>query len=263
MKKIITLLIILSLALQAQIPNKIKTNSDISLPLGIALSALVPGAGQIYAKSPWMGALYLGIEAAAITGTLYFKAKGAQGIADYEIFADENWHVKDWLDVYDPSIHPNTHHSTVYVDQNAYSPEVELEYERMIADINNGYNEITIGKDYHFYENIGKYQQFKMGWNDWIAGEESDSDPDHGIYARYSENQYTYAGMRMAANKLLEFGTYCGTAIFLNHFISAIDAGFRIKKVNGNQDILLTFMAAPIIRPEGATGIQTGFNVAF
>ncbi len=262
MKKFLTLLLILCFALQAQIPEKIESNSK-SIPLGIALSALLPGAGQIYAEKPWMGALYLGLEAAAIAGTIYFRQVGDQGVIDYELFADENWHVENWLAVYDPNIHPTTHTSTVYVDWRSYSPQVPAEYTQMIADINDGYASLSIGKDYHFYENIGKYQQFMQGWDDWVAGEESLSDPDHGIYARYSELQYEYAAMRRAANKLLEISTYCGTAIFLNHFISAIDAGFRLKKDNGNQDILLTLEAIPIIRPNGSAGIQTGVNVTF
>ncbi|MFA6618728.1 MAG: hypothetical protein WCT23_06655 [Candidatus Neomarinimicrobiota bacterium] len=262
MKKIIVLLLILSISLQAQIPKKIESGEK-SIPLGIVLSTALPGAGQLYADKPWISALYLGIEAAAITGALYFKAQGKKGIDDYEDFADENWDVENWLNFYDPAIHPTTHHAIVYVDRNAYSPESESEYERMMADINDGYEEVTIWKDYHFYENIGKYEQFKMGWKDWVSGQETPSDPELGIYAKYSDNQYSYASMRRAANKLLQFSTYCGTAIFLNHFISAIDAGFRLKKLNENQDILLTLTAAPIIRSEGVSGIQAGFNMTF
>lgn len=262
MKKIIILLLIFSMSLQAQIPNKIESKSK-SIPLGVALSTAIPGAGQLYAEKPWVSALYIAIEAAAITGALYFKAQGKKGVDDYEDFADENWHVENWLNIYDPAIHPTTHHAVVYVDQSAYSPENKLDYERMIADINDGYDKLTIWKDYHFYENIGKYEQFKMGWKDWVPGEETSSNPELGIYAKYSDNQYSYASMRRAANKLFEFSTYCGTAIFLNHFISAIDAGIRIKKHNENQDILLTLTVAPIIRSEGAKGIQAGFNMTF
>ena len=262
MKKIlITLLVAISL-LQAQIPEKIESNTK-SIPLGVGLSVCIPGAGQFYAEKPWMAALYLGIEAVAITGTIYYKQKGAQEIVAYEDFADAHWHVDDWLDVYNPAVDPSTHRSTVYVDWRSYSPEIESDYLLMMADIADGFTHLEIEKDYHFYENIGKYQQFRQGWDDWVAGGESTSDPDHGIYARYSENQYNYAALRRHANYILDIGKYFGTAIFLNHFISAIDAGFRLKKHNGNNDILLTLHTVPLIRQEGNVGIQTGINVAF
>lgn len=260
-KTLITLLIAISL-LQAQIPEKIESNAK-SIPLGVGMSVLVPGAGQLYAENPWMAILYLTIEAAAITGTIYYNKKGADEIVAYEDFADEHWHVKDWLEVYNPAVDPSTHRSTVYVDWRSYSPEVESDYALMMADIADGFTTLEIEKDYHFYENIGKYQQFRQGWDDWVAGGESTSDPDHGIYARYSENQYSYAALRRHANYILDIGKYFGTAIFLNHFISAIDAGFRLKKHNENQDILFTLHMAPLVRQEGAVGIQTGINVTF
>ena len=262
MKKIITIVLLFTLALQAQIPEKIESNTK-SIPLGIALSVALPGSGQIYAGKPWMGILYLGIEAVAIGGSIYFNSAGAQEITKYESYADEHWNVENWLAVYNPNVDPTTHTSTVYVDDRNYSPQNEDDYARLMADMADGYTRITISKDYHFYENIGKYQQFKQGWDDWGDTAEIPSNPELGIYAKYSDSQYEYASMRRYANKLLDFGTYFGTAIFLNHFISAIDAGFRIKNINDKQDILLTLEAMPIIRPNGISGIQTGINVAF
>lgn len=262
MKKLLITLLIASSLIQAQIPEKIESNAK-SVSLGIGLSVLIPGAGQWYADSKWMSVLYLGIEAVAITGTVYFNHKAASEVDAYEDYADEHWHVDDWLNVYDPAVDPVTHRSTVYVDYRSYSPEVEADYTAMITDINNGYNLLEIEKDYHFYENISKYEQFKQGWDDWGETPEIASDPILGTYARYSVNQYNYAALRRHANYIFDIGKYFGTAIFLNHFISAIDAGFRIKKHNGNNDILLTLHTVPLIRQEGNVGIQTGINVAF
>ncbi|MEA2077052.1 MAG: hypothetical protein U9O95_03445 [Candidatus Marinimicrobia bacterium] len=260
MKRLAILLIIALTLLQAQIPEKIRSKS---IPLGVGLSVVLPGAGQWYSGDKGIAIVYVALEAAFIAGTAYFNHQGALGIESYEDYADFHWDVNDWLNVYDPNIHPTTHRATVYIDNHSYSPEDVAEYNAMMVDMANGYTNLSIQKDYHFYENIGKYQQFKQGWDDWYPGSEDPGDPLNGIFAKYSDNQYEYAGMRRDANKLLDIGTYFGTAIFLNHFTSAIDAGFRIKKHNENQDILLTLHTAPLIRQSGAVGIQTGINVSF
>jgi len=260
MKKLTVIFLIALSLLQAQIPEKIKSKS---IPLGIGLSTLLPGAGQWYAGDKGIAIVYTALEALFITGTVYFNHQGNQGIEEYEDYADLHWHVDAWLEVYDPNIHPTTHHAVVYVDYSQYSPEDPDDYAAMQSDIDDGFVSLSIMKDYHFYENIGKYQQFKQGWDDWYPGSEDPGDPMNGIRGRYSDNQYDYSSMRKEANLLLDYATYCGTALFLNHFISAIDAGFRIKKHNENQDILLTLHTAPLIRQRGAVGIQTGINVSF
>lgn len=260
MKRFITLMIIGLTLLQAQVPEKIRSKS---IPLGIGLSTVLPGAGQLYNGNTAAGIIYLVLEAAFIGGTIYFNHQGNLGIEAYEDYADDHWHVNDWLNVYNPTIDPTTHRATVYIDNHSYSPEDETDYAAMMADINDGYTNMAIMKDYHFYENIGKYQQFKQGWDDWYPGSEDSGDPLNGIIGRYSDNQYDYAGMRREANKLLDFGTYFGTAIFLNHFTSAIDAGFRIKKGNENQDILITLHTEPVIKQNGTSGLQTGLSVTF
>ena len=260
MKRFITMMIIGLAFLQAQVPEKIKSKS---IPLGIGLSTVLPGAGQLYNGNTAAGIIYLALEAAFIGGTIYFNQQGSLGIEAYEDYADVHWHVDDWLDIYNPVVDPTTHRATVYVDNQSYSPENETDYTAMMSDIQDGYTSMSIQRDYHFYENIGKYIQFKQGWDDWYPGSEDPGDPLNGIVGRYSENQYDYASMRYEANKLLDFGTYFGTAIFLNHFMSAIDAGFRIKKGNGNQDILITLHTEPVIKQNGTAGLQTGLSVTF
>lgn len=260
MKRLLVTLLIAFTLLQAQIPEKIKSKS---IPLGVGLSTVLPGAGQWYAGDKGIAILYTALEALFIAGTIYYNHQGELEVDAYEDYADQHWDVNDWLAVYDPNIHPTTHRSSVYVDNTAYSPEVVDSYTAMVADIEDGYHVLYVVKDYHFYENIGKYQQFKQGWDDWYPGSEDPGDPLNGVYPKYSENQYTYSAMRLDANILLDYATYCGTAIFLNHFISAIDAGFRIKKHNENQDILLTLHTAPLVRRSGAVGIQTGISLSF
>ena len=260
MKRLIIPFIMIFTLLNAQVPEKIRSKS---IPLGVGFSTVLPGAGQWYAGSKAMAVLYVTLEAVFIGGNIYFVHQGDQAIDDYKDFADEYWLVETWLEKYNPVTDPTTHTATVYVDNRAYSPQIESSYNAMIADMDNGYDNISIDKDYHFYENIGKYEQFKAGWVDWTLAGEDPGDPMQGIYRKYSNDQYEYAGMRRAANDLLRIGGYFGTALFFNHFISAIDAGFRIKKLHANQEILCKLYYAPMISASNMIGIQTGIHVTF
>ncbi|MDX9781321.1 MAG: hypothetical protein RBT66_09825, partial [bacterium] len=215
------------------------------------------------ADSKGMAALYLTLEAAGIGGSVYFHQKGMLSVGAYEQYADNHWSVSKWLDHYNPLSDPTTHTATVYVDNRSYSPQIQQSYEAMKEDIQDGYRTLTIVRDYHFYENIGKYEQFKAGWDDWAPGTEDPGDPLSGIYPTFSENQSLYALQRRAANDLLKIGGYFGTALFFNHFIAAIDAGLRIRYLNEKHGISYSFFSAPLIGNTGLSGIRGGINVRF
>lgn len=260
MKRLLITLLLLSSLLPAQIPERIRAKSPV---LGVTLSVLLPGAGQWYAESKGMAVLYLTLETAGIGGSVYFHQKGTRGVAEYEQYADNHWTVSKWLGTYNPVSDPTTHTATVYVDNRSYSPQIPQSYSAMITDIQDGYQSLSILKDYHFYENIGKYEQFKAGWDDWAPGTENPGNPLEGIYPTYSENQSVYARMRRSANDLLKIGGYFGTALFFNHFISAIDAGLRIRYHNEKQDVSYNFYSAPLIGETGLAGIRGGINIRF
>jgi hypothetical protein len=260
MKRVLITLLLLTGLLFAQPPEKIQSKSP---ALGIALSAVLPGAGQWYAENKGMAVMYLSLEAVGIAGTLYFNHQGELGIEHYENYADQHWSVEKWVDNYNPVSDASTHTATVYVDNRSYSPQIENDYNAMMADIQDGYQQLRIVRDYHFYENIGKYEQFKAGWDDWSPGTEDPGDPLAGIPPLYSENQSSYAQMRRDANQLLKISGYFGTALFFNHFISAIDAGFRIRRHHGKTDIAASFYTAPYLDTKASTGMISGIRITF
>jgi hypothetical protein len=254
MKRIMIIFLLFLSLLQAQAPERIRAKS---IPAGVGLSLALPGAGQLYAGNKSMAIVYFTLEAAFIGGNIYFIHQGRQSVAEYEGYADIHWSVDKWIDHYNPLNDPTTHGAIIYVDNRAYYPHVVSSYDAMMDDIDDGYTSIIIEKDYHFYENIGKYEQFKAGWDDWAPGTEDPS------YPKYSDKQYEYSSMRKDANILLKAGGYFGTAILMNHFISAFDAAFRIKKANDNQQISVKLYSAPLLSGGNKAGFQTGIYVTF
>ena len=127
--------------------------------------------------------------------------------------------------------------------------------------MDNGYTTLNIEREYHFYENIGKYAQFKAGWDDWLPGGEDPGDPMNGDYGQYSDNQYLYSSMRRDANKYLHMAGYFASAVVFNHVISALDAGLNIKLHNKNDH--LSVFALPSVDINNYPGIFAGVTINF
>jgi hypothetical protein len=215
-------------------------------------SAVLPGAGQWYAGSPIASAIYTSIEIAAISGYFTYTNKGVNMVSDYEKFADNHWDVFRWLQgYYSENATEETHNVYILLNGKRYAFKEFIESFSSLPDPEN--NAYDIVKEYHFYENIGKYKQFKQGWDDYEAYK---NDPDYAnTISRSSPNQENYTQMRYDANIYLKRSGYFASALLFNHVISAMDAGLRIHRKAGQNDISILPGAAPILSSAGAGAI--------
>ena len=106
--------------------------------VGILLSAVLPGAGEMYAGSWLKGSLMLVAEAALWYGYVSFNHRGDEIEDEFHAYADEHWSRQRWEASYDPS-HGATH-------------------------------SLPDTKTQQYYEMIGKYDQFMTGWDDYVEG---------------------------------------------------------------------------------------------
>lgn len=129
--------------------------------LPVLLSALVPGAGEIYMGYWKRGAVLVAAEAAAWTGYVKFHEDGLDMREQYEAFADENWSQRKWIDD-----HPN-----VYPTFQGWSVEQLDSLGQVVSGSGSwpGYNPWVSKEEdkQHFYENIGKYDWYISGWTDY------------------------------------------------------------------------------------------------
>jgi|TARA_B100000959_G_scaffold584_1_gene588 antitoxin component YwqK of YwqJK toxin-antitoxin module len=86
-------------------------------------------------------------------------------------------------------------------------------------------------KDLHFYENIGKYDQFVGGWDDLVDAESSSiwwikekTTEDTVEILIMTKNKEKYLDMRYRSNTYLKMATYAVSAVMFNHVISALEA---------------------------------------
>ncbi len=235
MKKAIYALILIFLGsgLSAQVQPHIRVKRDASPSKALLLSAVLPGAGQFYSGHARAGFIYSTVELGLIGYAYWNQMRGDRGVSDYTAWADAHWDVKIWLEGNpDPAIdnpgyyanltgNPRTHNVNLKVDGVRYTFSEFIEKYPNRASLPDNY---SIDAEYHYYENIGKYKQFKQGWDDYGA------DPDFETLRRASPDQEHYSLMRQDANSYLKMAEYMSTAIMFNHLVSAIDAMARVHR---------------------------------
>jgi len=195
--------------------------------LGGIMSLVIPGSGEIYAGEYWKAGIFIAIEAAAITTAIIYDKKGNDKTAEFESFANQNWSAEryaEWtlnnLQVLNPSLSASEYN---VINQDGSVNWSELN--RLERAIGNGYSHsLAPFGDQQYYEMIGKYPQFSHGWND--------SNPADTDYHILSPNFKSYSVMRGKANDLYNVASTAVIGIYVNHFLSALDAAWSVANYN-------------------------------
>jgi len=207
--------------------NKIFTSEDVlSTKTAFLLSLAVPGAGEFYAQSYIKSGVFLAAEAAFWAGFAYYMNQYSLKEDEFESYADSSWFRSYYEEWYDSIC--------------AIECTTDLGIE-ILPETNTQ----------QYYEMIGKYNWFALGWNDIISREDylmikdstytialnTPTDNVHDIIVKFlsefpSPNRETYMNMRSDANDKYTTAKYFIGAAILNHLVSAFDAAFTAKRHN-------------------------------
>lgn len=196
------------------------------------LSLLIPGAGEIYSEEYLKAGIFLALEAAVITTAVIYDGKGDDKTIEFQNYADQNWSVNryaEWTLDHLPTLNPSLNAS----DFNVYYTDGSVnwsELNRLERAIGRGYSHnLPAYGEQQYFELIGKYPQYSGGWNDFS------SDDYHDV----SPNFLYYAGLRGDANDLYSVASTAVIGIYVNHFLSALDAVWSAAQYN--KDIAVKF----------------------
>ncbi len=165
----------------------------------LILSAALPGLGQAYNKTYWRMGIFLGIEVASWYVYVDQTRLGRRLEDEFKQFADRYWSE----DRYWAALSAESGIDINDMDR-------LREWERQ-----NFSHYLPEEKNQTYYENIGKYNQFNIGWEDAKAHRARDSQ---------LREQYTF--MRKDSNDAFENARLGATIVILNHIISALEAAF-------------------------------------
>ena len=265
--------------------NKVFSNQNNYPGKPLIMSLVFPGAGQYYNKAPlWKTLSFLGVEISSLLLWNNFKNQAENLKEDYQSFANEHWTLNNWVNNrFNPpsSTNPDedswtsflalnkltgTHHLDLIISGTL---ENDLNLSKISSDsleihpdwIQSG--DVTVVRDRHFYENIGKYDQFLGGWDDarsdWYWEEKSVGDSIEIIIK--TPRKADYIDQRYKSNQMLNMAKYSITVIMFNHVISGIESVWynqrkaRLNKET-NTDLSLTF------NPYNSSGIG-GVSLTF
>ena len=160
----------------------------------LILSGIFPGAGEIYIGSYKKGAAFGLVEVMSWALYLSNKRKGDDIRTEFRAYADENWSEPVWRNAL----------ITYGIDEKSLGHQLPDE------------------KTQQYYEMIGKYDQFAIGWND--------NDEWEGL----SEKRLYYEGRRYEHNKYMKRAITMTSIVLLNRVASFIDTIVSVKKYNEN-----------------------------
>ncbi len=236
-----------SLAVADPIPTK--------SPLRAALySAVIPGAGDLYAESYWTAAAFFTVEVGLWVLHFSYEKKGDDQTAAFEAFADEHWRVDKyalWMEQYALSLNPNATGCTgLVVNPTAEHPWDRVDWTRLNmceesigAVASTGFSHrLPRRPDQQYYEMIGKYEQYNPGWDDANV-----TDADY--LTNVSANFRAYRDMRGDANDFYTTARTAGYLLVANHLLAALHSAWRAAKFN--HDLTMKAHLEPVQRQGG------------
>jgi hypothetical protein len=242
-------------------------DSDKKSPLVYGLySAIVPGAGEyaLYRKSSSKVAkrrafIFLGVEIASWISASSFNRKYESQVTSYRAYADSDvgWDFERWIKEYDSFI--ETDYEELWsngIGEGSHSVEFQINgvsmnttddsfhtvyHNQFISYSGSDFysdNNIIINKDQHYYENIGKYNEFFSGWSDANIENIGMITTEQGYDTARSPIKRNYLESYSQAETFSDYAEVSILCIYFNHFVSMIDAFILARKFNGS--LLLT-----------------------
>jgi len=183
---------------------------------GFILSLLLPGAGEFYADSKIKAGIFLGLEALFWTGYLSYHGKAEKKEDEYIDFANLYWSKDTFRDsllsIYEWDIYDSTIPTGKTLRNESRNDSVVI------------VEHLPDTKTQQYYEMVGKYDQFRYGWDDY--------DPQNFR----TPHRSLYLTMRDDSNKLFDKARYSLIAIIGNHILSGFDAVWSVKRYNKKAD---------------------------
>lgn len=215
--------------------NNVNENKNFSVnkksPLLAGLfSFAIPGAGEFYTEHYIKAGIFAAVEIGAIILAVKYNHKGDDQTVFFESYANEHWDAKQYanwtynhLTFLNAELNPD--------DYNLYDNNGNLiwsELNRMENDVGGYYSHrLAPFGEQQYYEMIGKYSQFAVGWDTF-----GDENTDYIYGDKLPDQFHWYSKERGKANDFYTVAKWAVIAVVSNHFISAFDAAWSASKYN-------------------------------
>jgi hypothetical protein len=220
------------------------------------LSAILPGAGQVYNEDWWIAGIFVAVEAALIVTAVTYDNKGDDQTAFFESYADDymnpehNWSVvryAEWLVEYKYNNDQELLNKIVISNDLSRPPWERVNWTEL-NKAETGSHKLPPHGDQQYYELIGKYHQYSGGWNDYTGGANN---------SQISSNFIYYSQQRGIANDYYNTASTAIIGVYINHLLSAAEAVWGTARFNKN--LAVNFRVQPYNFADGTHLVPTMF----
>ncbi len=203
-------------------------------------SLVLPGAGQYRSERYLKGAIFLGAEIALVVYAVISNNNGDKKTDEFQRYAEANWNAvryARWIGTHGVV----DYGPTVAFTQSDYDAVANHDYTKINAWESGQLGNHTQGFSHQlpkfgeqqYYELIGKYHQFKYGWNTYPQDANGVPVSDGGRYDDMIPQQLKeYAKERGKANDYYYAASFAVSVLVINHVASAIDAFISTRSYN-------------------------------
>jgi hypothetical protein len=177
-----------------------------SLKRAFLYSLIIPGSGEFYANSRIKAIAFFGMDVALWGLYFNYHKKGKDKEKEYRNFADAHWFKDDYTQWLIDSL-------DITSDTTRYWDDTKKEWTYLS-------HHLPDTKTQQYYEMIGKYEQFRWGWE------------DYSDITKTSDFRNAYVLMRKDSNDWLKKAKNVAALSIANHILSAFDAAWSVRKYN-------------------------------
>lgn len=223
--------------------------------LGAVLSAVIPGAGQLYAKSYLKTAIFVAAEAGLWVVYAVFQGKGNDQTTEYQNYANGNWSMRRYGQWLKDQSFTGASGIDMGADDATFRSQINA------CESASGFShQLPPPGDQQYYEVIGKYQTYIAGWSSAVGQNINKSN-----YETYHLIQVSdYMDSRQKANDYFNKGTTTLMVVLLNHIVSSIDGILSVNSYNNKYVLKGGVSFAPVYSHKLGRAVVTPFaNVSF
>ncbi|MEW5798997.1 MAG: hypothetical protein AB1728_08300 [Bacteroidota bacterium] len=222
-------------------------------------SLVIPGTGQYHSERYTKAAIFFGAEVALIAYAFISENSGDKKTEEFQKYAEAHWSAERyarWIEAhgkadYGPTSVTFTESDFAAIRNNHDFSKINEWEQGMHSE---GFShQLPRFREQQYYELIGKYRQFKFGWDQYPdANNDGIPDSDGKQYDNLftADDQITsYAAERARANDYYYAASFAASAIVINHVLSALDAYVSTKSFNN--EVSATLGLKPVDSYEG------------
>ncbi len=206
-----------------------------------AMSFVIPGAGEFYSDRLLKSGIFFVAEIATVTGAIVYNNKGDNATTAFQNYANQHWSAVDyatWINQNGANYEVSgTTYPTITINPNTSLPPWQrVDFNQINVWENlphtEGFShELPTWNTQDYYELIGKYSQFKYGWDTYEYNGSHTGDDGYNV-DYIPQQMLNYAHNRGKANTYYYTYELATSLVVVNHVLSAFDAAWSTSNYN-------------------------------